>query len=265
VAEGKISGARSKALQAAEKAAADRLAAEAAEAAEAERLAAETEVQGDHQVVPPTDPVMSAWLDYHGFAACLEQLDDISTRSVVLRRSVYAAMTRTQRMTWLSQLPGAFDEVCVDGAPQSPELREGLAGLRLAAADGIASIAGCKTWQETHTRFCDVQAQLVTLTLRVMSRLAQGSLVVGEEAPQPLPITGSVTTCVNEVTSLLMDLYDAVEFCGTEQENLRHGNLLLGDYSHAVTAVDEGARCVYAVADLARQRKIVGATADACY
>ena len=71
--------------------------------------------------------------------------------------------------------------------------------------------------------------------------------------------------CVNEVTSLLVGLYDAVEFCGTEQENLRHGNLLLGDHSHAVTAVDEGARYAYAVADLARQRMVVGATADSGY
>ena len=68
-----------------------------------------------------------------------------------------------------------------------------------------------------------------------------------------------MTTCVDEATSLLVELYDAVEFCGTERENLRHGNLLLADHSHAVTALDEGARCAYAVADVARQRLVVEA------
>jgi hypothetical protein len=245
VAEGKISGARSKAVLAAEK---------AAEAAEHDQVAATT------QVSSPTAPVLFAWLNYYGFADCYEQLDEFATRSVSLRRDGFVAMSRAQRMTWLSRLLGDFVDLHADGASQfSTESCERFADLRRTAADGIASIAGCETWQEKHTRCCDVQAQLVTSTLRVLLCLAQVVFVPREQASHSLLVAETVTTCVDEATSLLVELYDAVEFCGTERENLRHGNLLLADHSHAVTALDEGARCAYAVADVARQRLVVEA------
>jgi hypothetical protein len=256
VVEGKISGARAKAEQAVAKAKAegDRL------AAEAERLAAEEAEAAEAQLASiPTDPALPAWLQYHGFAACMEQLDDVSAQSVSWRRSAYADMNRRQRVAWLSRL---LDD-CValrspggnDTSQMPSELRDGISELRHVAEDGIASVVECEDWQTTHTRCCDAQAQLVTSTLRVLLQFGQNLLAAGAQASHhPVSAADSVKACVDEAGALLMDLYDAVEFCGTEEENMRHGNVLLGDHSHALTALDEGARCVYAVADAVRQQ-----------